>query len=264
MVSNTLFVVDKMIIFNTDLDNTLIYSYKHDIGTDKLMVELYQGREISFVTKETSRLLKELNELALIVPTTTRSIEQYERIDLGLGTPQYALVCNGGVLLKDGQRDADWYKESLEVIKDCDEVMAAARDLLENEPARYFEVRFIENLFLFTKCKEPEDVIKKLAVHLNSDMVDVFNNGDKVYVVPKSLSKGNAINRLRDKLNPKKVIAAGDSEFDISMVVAADVGFVPKDFKVKYNVTEESVLEVEGNRLFSEEMLSMLISEVRK
>ena len=42
-----------MIAFHTDLDNTLIYSYKHDIGPQKRNVELYQGREISYITEET-------------------------------------------------------------------------------------------------------------------------------------------------------------------------------------------------------------------
>ena len=37
----------------TDLDNTLIYSYKHELGNEKRNVELYQGREISFITEKT-------------------------------------------------------------------------------------------------------------------------------------------------------------------------------------------------------------------
>ncbi|MDE6056296.1 MAG: HAD family hydrolase, partial [Lachnospiraceae bacterium] len=81
-----------MIIFHTDLDNTLIYSYKHNIGEKKRCVEIYQGREISFVTQETYRLLQMLSERkgqVLIVPTTTRTIEQYQRIDLGVGTFPY-------------------------------------------------------------------------------------------------------------------------------------------------------------------------------
>ena len=48
-----------MIAFHTDLDNTLIYSYKHDIGPQKRNVELYQGREISYITEETYHLLPE-------------------------------------------------------------------------------------------------------------------------------------------------------------------------------------------------------------
>ena len=76
-----------MIVFHTDLDNTLIYSYRHDIGRDRRCVEVYQGREISFVTQETHRLLQKLSERkeqVLIVPTTTRTAEQYARINLSL------------------------------------------------------------------------------------------------------------------------------------------------------------------------------------
>ena len=69
-------------IFFTDLDNTIIYSYKHDIGRDKINVEIYQGREISFITQSTHEYLKNLKENILVVPTSTRTVEQYERIDL--------------------------------------------------------------------------------------------------------------------------------------------------------------------------------------
>ena len=97
-----------MYLFNCDLDNTLIYSYKHDIGADKINVEQYQGREISFITSRTFELLKEVAEKTVFVPTTTRTVEQYGRIDLGIHTPQYALVCNGGILLKNGVEDSEW------------------------------------------------------------------------------------------------------------------------------------------------------------
>lgn len=46
----------------TDLDNTLIYSYKHELGNEKKNVELYQGREISFITEKTYELLKKVNQ----------------------------------------------------------------------------------------------------------------------------------------------------------------------------------------------------------
>lgn len=41
-----------MNIFCTDLDNTIIYSYKHNIGNDKINVEIYEDREISYITKK--------------------------------------------------------------------------------------------------------------------------------------------------------------------------------------------------------------------
>ena len=84
------------IVFHTDLDNTLIYSYKHELGADKHCVEVYHGREISFITAETERLLQQIkareNQIVMI-PTTTRTTEQYHRIQLGIGELPYALVC---------------------------------------------------------------------------------------------------------------------------------------------------------------------------
>ena len=136
--------------------------------------------------------------------------------------------------------------------------------MLENEPHRYFEVRYIEQLFLFTKCTEAESVVCNLSAQLDCGQVDVFNNGDKVYVVPKALNKGNAITRLRNKLKPQTVIAAGDSAFDISMVLAADIGYVPKGFKETYGLLKSSVFEAGGKALFSEEILNMCMHIVNE
>ena len=46
-----------MIIFNTDLENTIIFSYKHDIGENKICAEIYRDREVSFITPKTAELL---------------------------------------------------------------------------------------------------------------------------------------------------------------------------------------------------------------
>jgi len=62
-----------MRVINLDLDNTLIYSYKHDIGDRKMNVEVYQGREISYVTEKTHERLKKIMSRCLVVPTTTRT-----------------------------------------------------------------------------------------------------------------------------------------------------------------------------------------------
>ena len=92
-------------ILCADMDNTIIYSYKRNIGENKLNVELYNGREISFISEKTHDLLKKVSEKMTIIPTSTRTEEQYKRIDLDIGIVPYALVCNGGVLLVNGKRD---------------------------------------------------------------------------------------------------------------------------------------------------------------
>lgn len=218
-----------MIAFHSDMDNTMIFSYKHDIGDAKRCAEIYQGREISFLTEKTYRLLKEMPKEVALIPTTTRTVEQYRRIDLGLGEPQYALVCNGGVLLVDGQEEEGWYQETLELISECREELDRAGRILREDADRSFEVRNIRELFLFTKSERPEISAGKLREKLDMEKMGVFTNGVKVYAVPKRLNKGKAVRRFRERFHPEKVIAAGDSGFDIPMLEEADLGFAPKE-----------------------------------
>lgn len=255
---------EKMIAFHTDLDNTLIYSYKHDIGPQKRNVELYQGREISYITEETYHLLQLVKNEMLIVPTTTRTLEQYQRIDLGIGPFPYALVCNGGVLLVNGVPDEAWYQDSLHLVSDSREEMNLAMELLEREPRRKFELRYIEKLFIFTKCNDPETVVNDLKTSLDTKYVDVFSNGEKVYVVPQTLNKGTAVDRLREKLKPEFVIAAGDSTFDIPMLLTADRGLVPSGFTQKYEIPKTSgarkkIDEMTSKKIFSDALLEKVL-----
>ena len=248
-------------MFISDLDNTLIYSYKHNIGNDRVNVEVYQGREISFITARTYELLKYLSENMMFIPNTTRTAEQYQRINLGIGIPHFALVCNGGVLLVVGVEDRSWYRQSLELISDAESEMKKAFKLFESDRRRIFELRYIRQLFLFTKCNNPGDVVSELRNELDMSQVDVFNNGIKVYVLPKSLNKGNAVLRLKDMtgLNDQKIYAAGDSEFDIPMLKAADIAIAPyKPLKAFTSVDNLNVMK--GEKVYSEEILEFILN----
>ena len=239
----------------------MIYSYKHDIGDDKICAEIYQGREISFVTSKTAQLIKEVNETVLLVPTTTRTLEQYNRIDLGIGIPKLALVCNGGVLLENGVENAEWYNESLRLTESAHDQLLLTEKILENDENRSFEIRNIRELFVFTKSEKPEESVENLKEQLDTDKVDVFNNGVKVYVVPKMLSKGKAIDRLREKLNPELIISAGDSEFDITMLNSSDVPIAPKDLADTANLPEKTIVVDEG--IFSEKVLERVLQTAK-
>ena len=252
-----------MIIFNTDLDNTMIYSYKHDIGDDKICAEIYQGREVSFVTPKTAELLRRVNSCVELVPTTTRTLEQYVRIDLGIGTPHYALVCNGGVLLVDGKEDEQWYNESLELVQDCQSELAKAEDVLEADENRTFEIRNISRLFVFTKSSEPQCSVEALENALDTEKMDVFYNGVKVYAVPKALGKGIAVERLRKKLGAETVISAGDSEFDVPLLNAADIAIAPPNFPEFEKLTAEPIV-MQGDGIFSEFVLETVLKKAKE
>lgn len=248
-----------MIAFHSDMDNTIIFSYKHDIGDAKRCVEIYQGREISFITEETYWLLRKIPGNVLLIPTTTRTVEQYRRIDLGVREPRYALVCNGGVLLKDGKEEESWYRESLGMIAECRGELQEAERLLEEDRDRSFEVRNIRELFLFTKSANPETSAQRLREALDMEKIDVFTNGAKVYAVPKRLNKGEAVRRFRERFHPERVIAAGDSEFDLPMLAEADVGLAPEALGRKYKLGKY-VRCMEASGIFSEQMLEYVLT----
>lgn len=247
-----------MTVLHVDLDNTLIYSYKHDIGNDRINSEVYQGREISFLTGTTYENLRKLKEKLLIVPTSTRSIEQYNRINLQIGSIPYALVCNGGVLLVNGEKETSWYRTSLKLIRESLPELDRVRHFLEKDTRRKFELRFIEDLFLFTKCDEPENVVTELQEILDTSIVEVFHNKEKIYVVPQKLSKGTAVERFREYIKADRVIAAGDSRFDISMLRAADTGIAPHGFRQEFSI-DFDMEEMPGNRIFSDEMTERIL-----
>lgn len=258
-----------MVIFNVDLDNTIIYSYKHDIGSYKRCAEIYNGREISFITDRTYKLLKEVSEKVLIVPTTTRTIEQYSRIDLGIKKFKYVLVCNGGVLLTDGKEDSKWYETSLSLIAQSQLEIDRAYKILESDKNRIFELRYIKELFLFTKSSKPETTVKILRQNLDLSLVDVLNNGIKVYVMPKNLDKGTGVKRLRQKLSGDIVIAAGDSAFDIPMLEYANYSVLPSTLDYIKRETEKEKEKLNGNItvidkkfLFSEKLLERVLEIV--
>ena len=152
-----------MNILFTDLDNTLIYSKKTDIA-EKIPVELYNGEVNSFMSKHSYELLHKLNEMLLIVPITTRTYIQYSRIDFGFN-PKYVLCANGGILLKDGIKSDEWYKESLDIVKPSSDEREKAYSFLQKDKRRKFECRNIDDLFIFTKCDEAEDVVRDLKAY---------------------------------------------------------------------------------------------------
>lgn len=251
------------IVFFTDLDNTLLYSYKHDIGRAKRCVEVYEGREISYITQRTDILLKEVLTKMTVVPVTTRTLEQYRRIRLGVGSIPYALTCNGGILLCGGKIEQTWYKESLELVADSAPQLEKAQKLLEEDRYRSFEVRNIQDLFLFTKSSQPQASAKRLAEYLDTSVVDVFCNGMKVYVVPVAMNKGNGLKRLAAQLGAELTIAAGDSEFDIPMLACADYAAAPMEIAAKADKRRLSsarrAVMTQAEGVFSEWMLEYVL-----
>lgn len=214
-----------------DLDRTLIYSAGSagpDVPADARVVEVYDGVPLSRMTQRSWSLLGDLMQRDVVVPVTTRSVAQYQRVRLP-AVPRHAITTNGGTLLVDGVPDAEWREESLALaaasapLAEMYAVLAAVAD----EPWVKL-VRDVEDLFCYLVAHSREAIPEAWVVEVESLAAQagwkVSVQGRKVYVVPEGLGKGSAVERLVRRLpdGPSTVtLASGDSLLDACMLEVA-------------------------------------------
>lgn len=257
-----------MTILACDLDNTLIYSRRKELCAPNACVEFYRGEPLTYMTDATAALLKEAAANALFVPVTTRTVEQYRRISFPV-LPAYALVCNGGVLLRGRTEAVEWYEQSRRLIEPAQGQLRRAEELLRADGHRNFELRRVRDLFLFTKSDNPGATVAYLTERIDMDRVEVCANGFKIYVMPAGLTKGRAIRRLRQYLQGGgkeigAVIAAGDSIFDVSMLKEADIGYAPEELMAFCDLPQTVHILDGEDGVFSDEMLRRITQIVYK
>ena len=206
------------ILFACDLDNTLIHSYKKFREGD-ICVEIYDGREQSFISPRALDLLKKIFARIFFVPVTTRSIAQYRRIFWAENfSPQVAVVANGAFFL-DGERQENFLREVVAPYED------ELKFQLEAADKKIFSIaRIVDESFLFLKCREDFDG----EIFFDTNLT-VQHFGKKFYLFPPRLNKGEALRLLTKKFLPEKVFAAGDSAIDLPMLELANVAFAPKN-----------------------------------
>ena len=215
----------KFNVLFSDLDGTLIFSAKRKKVGD-IVIERKDGAEISCITERQAELLPEIRN---IIPVTTRSVEQYHRIEFPEGfAPEYALCDNGGTLLINGESDGPWLERTAKIVAEAMEEIARFRALLDRDPDRRFEVRFVDGFFLFTKSVNPNLTLARLGV---GERCECYATGEKVYVVPKLLNKGDAVRGLAERLgiSRKNIFCAGDSLMDVPMLNAANTALFTDD-----------------------------------
>lgn len=213
-------------LFLSDLDRTLIFSYKR-LTEDNICVEEKDGKKLSFMTPLSAGLLCEISESSTFIPVTTRSIEQYERIKFPSGIPKLAVCDNGGNLLVNGVPDFEWRKRAEESILPAIAETERIKSFWEALDDVYFEVRLVDGTFIFTKSRTPFETLRLTAEKLCPERIDLFDNGDKIYAIPKGINKGAALKWLKERFG-EEVIAAGDSLFDIEMLRNADIAIIKR------------------------------------
>lgn len=206
-------------MFASDLDGTLIYS-KRRFGEETLNVsvrnvEVYNGREISFMTEKAIALLRKLSDEMMFVPVTTRTIEQYNRVSLFHEEirPTYAITCNGGVVLKDGHIDTHWQDYiRTKIDGSTASVDDVKRKIEETADASWLKsIRVVERFFVYLIIEPP----------LSAEWINHYSQwaaahgwafsiqGRKVYFIPTFINKWDAVNYVAKKKESKRFIRQG-------------------------------------------------------
>jgi hydroxymethylpyrimidine pyrophosphatase-like HAD family hydrolase len=222
-------------MFASDLDNTLIHSYRAAKPGD-VCVETKDGRELSFMSPAARGILRDVAAKCTFVPVTTRSAEQYRRIDLGV-KPKYALAANGALLLVDGEADMLWAEAARRRLGAMPDMPPEVE-----RSAMLYDVRCVDGFFICAKSENPRQAVWRLEALLKGRAFEVRSIHDKVYVLPSGLDKGTAVQRLMERISPstpgspnppKYVICAGDSELDLPMLDTADAAIVPDTLELR-------------------------------
>lgn len=249
-----------MVLLGTDLDRTIIFSEKFiEQNNDKnwkdnhICLELYNGNPLSYVSKETFdylyKLLENPYDKNTFIPVTTRSIEQFKRINLISNFP-YAITNNGGIILKYGKPIKEWtdfinsQRKRLQVsYKEIFKLYAKNPKIYEKEG------KFVDELFLFIKIKdltekEIQDFLNDLEIKLQNTGWNFTLQGRKLYIIPNYIRKDRALlylakNHLKDYSNI--IITAGDGKLDLDLIEFGDINFIPIKSEV-YNILENDNL----------------------
>ncbi|OBK27421.1 HAD family hydrolase [Mycobacterium asiaticum] len=224
-----------------DLDRTLIYSDRSfgAATTDRVCVEYYNGSPLSFMTAQAVTGLRALAAGGLVVPATTRTIAQYQRIDLPGSPFRYAVTSNGGNILVDSVADADWSAGMASRINDggppLQDIVAALQDRISSEWVH--SLRVAEDLFCYlvvVEDKLPRGFVDDWAGWCAERGWVVSRQGRKIYAVPEALRKSYAVAEVRRRLadegrlsDAAPLLAAGDGALDVDLLSYADQSIRP-------------------------------------
>jgi phosphoserine phosphatase len=221
------------VLIAADLDRTLIYSRAAidlDAGawpeTELVRVEYTAAGHESFISRQAAALLGELAAEHVLVPVTTRTVEQLARVTLPGPPPRYAVAANGGVLLVDGRPDTDWaatIAQALSGVAAIEQALAAVAAAVR--PAALLDVRVAQGMFCYAIIERSlltADELAEVAAWGAAAGWSTSLQGRKLYLVPQPLTKSAAVAELAARTGAALVLAAGDSLLDRDLLQYAD------------------------------------------
>ncbi len=224
-------------LISVDLDRTMIYSIAalgFPVDASVVCVEMYDGGPLSYMTVSASEKLRFLASAAVVVPTTTRTIEQFERISLPGAPWRYAITSNGGNILVDGRPDISWRAGFTGI--ELDAVRAELHTRANGDWV--LKRRTADDLFCYLvvePAEVPRSFLSEWSQWCAARGWNVSQQGRKIYTMPDVVCKSRAVAEVHSRcindglLDPAAItLAAGDGALDADMLIAADRAIRPR------------------------------------
>jgi hydroxymethylpyrimidine pyrophosphatase-like HAD family hydrolase len=223
------------VLIASDLDRTLIYSRAAAgttaSGAELVCVESLKGIDISFMTLTAAKVLASLADAAVLVPVTTRTTAQLQRVRLPGRAAPFAVAANGGRLFVEGQLDLAWHDrvtQKLREVASLAEVWAHLTEVCDS--AWTLSLRDADGMFCYAVVDRPAlppGFVIEIAAWAQARGWTTSLQGAKLYWVPRPLTKSAAVAEIARRIDAELVLAAGDSLLDIDLLAAAGRGIHP-------------------------------------
>ena len=197
--------------------------------------ETIDGVVSSYISVQALQLLKQIAARITFVPVTTRTMQQYKRIQLFTEhvRPAYAITSNGGNILHHGVPDSEWNRHVLaglaQYSADASDIMALFGQIRNDEWVT--GERYCDELFysiVINRERMPVDEVEDLGQEIRKLGWEMSVQGRKICMVPLSVSKEAAMTHLQQRLGREVIAASGDSLLDRGLLEMASHGIVPR------------------------------------
>lgn len=210
-----------------DLDGTLVHSRRRvPDPTGHLVVEVYDGRDVGFMTPEAWDLLAEVQRRGYLVPATARTIGQYRRIRFP-ETPRVAVLAGGAIVLVDDEIDPVWDTEVRARLAATGASVEEVAARLDEEPTTEAP-RIGDDRFAYVRVAPEADVAGFTAWCTERGWRVVHQDG-RIYCHPQGLSKSSPLPRVAELVGAAPAIALGDGLMDAELLAAVGVALTPAE-----------------------------------
>ena len=185
------------------------------------------------MTSLAAGLLEQIREHALLVPTTTRTLQQYARVSLPGGPPAYAVTSNGGHIVVERRR-----RPGLAPCRGHHDRRVRARRWRRSStalPGRRTAPwvrnrRVADELFCYLVvdlAELPADFLPSWTSWCARRGWVVSVQGRKIYALPRGLTKEAALAEVLRRTGARRLLAAGDGALDAGFLMLADAAIRP-------------------------------------